>query len=242
MPFKPGQALTDARHHLLPPGTAAALDERREHVLRPTDGRPSVCRRMSAGTPLVGGGQLDQPYAMDNHLLRRRAVMRSVATLATVTALFAAAPAGAQQPDPVMVNFDALTTTGDGYGGQALGTFTMTGARSDTGTVRIAYRLFGRRIDATATLMGAKGILAIGLRATMAPVLNDHRSAVGRWGICGGTGPYRRLAGQGDWTALVDVLAAPAGSLPRALHGAYIGRTYRSSALRRASSSRDVHC
>jgi hypothetical protein len=181
---------------------------------------------------------------MDTPLPRRRALKRPVATLAMVIAVIAAAPAGAEQSDSMAVGFDAVMTTGDWHGGQALGTFTLTGTLGDTGTVRIAYGLFGPRIHATATLIGAKGILTIGLRATTALVLNDHQSAVGRWRTCGGTGPYRRLVARGDWSAVVDVLATPAGSVPRALHGTYFGRIYRSPALRRAGSfrSRDAHC
>src|SRR5919198_2300949 len=116
---------------------------------------------MLAGTPLVDRGRLAEPYAMDTHLPRRPALRRTVATLATVTALIAAAPADAEQSDSVTANFDALTTTGDWHSGQALGTFSMTGALGDAGTVRLAYRLFGRHIHATATLIGAKGILTI---------------------------------------------------------------------------------
>jgi hypothetical protein len=181
---------------------------------------------------------------MDTYLPRCPALRRTVATLATATALFAAAPAGAEQSGSLTANFDALTTTRDWHGGQALGTFTMTGTLGDAGTVRIAYQLFGQHIRATATLIGANGVLTIGLRATMAPVLDDHQSAVGRWQICGGTGPYRRLAGHGGWTAVVDVLTVPAGRVPRALHGAYFGRIYRTSAPGRANSfsSRDARC
>jgi hypothetical protein len=110
--------------------------------------------------------------------------------------------------------------------------------------VRIAYRRFGGRIHATATLIGAKGILTIGVRATMAPVINDHQSAVGHWGTCGGTGSYLRLVGYGDWTAVADVAAGPTGGVPRALHGVYSGRIDPSSALRRVGSfsSRDARC
>lgn len=181
---------------------------------------------------------------MDTHLARRPALRRTVTTLATVTALLAAAPAGAEQSDSVTANFDALTTTSDRHSGQALGTFTMTGTPGDAGTVRIAYRLFGQHIRATATLIGANGILTIGLRATMAPVLDDHQSAVGRWRTCGGTGPYQHLAGHGDWTAVIDVRTVPAGRLPQALHGAYFGRIHRSSARGPAGSfsSRDARC
>jgi hypothetical protein len=120
----------------------------------------------------------------------------------------------------------------------------MAGTLDDAGTVRIAYRLFGRRIRATATLIGAKGILTIGVRATMVPVVNDHQSAVGHWRACGGTGPYRRLVAYGDWTAVADVVAGPTGSLPRALHGVYLGRIDPSSALLRVGSfsSREARC
>jgi hypothetical protein len=181
---------------------------------------------------------------MDTHLPRRPALGRTVATLATVTALIAAAPAGAEQSDSVTLGFDAVTIAGDWHGGQALGTFTMGGTLGDAGTVRIAYRLFGRRIRATATLIGAKGILTIGVHASMAPVVDDHQSAVGRWRTCGGTGSYRHLVAYGDWTAVLDVLAAPTGSLPQALHGVYLGRSEPSPARWRGGSfsSREVRC
>jgi hypothetical protein len=181
---------------------------------------------------------------MDTHLPHRPALVRAVATLATVTALIAAVPAGAEQSDSVTLGFHAVTTTGDWHDGQALGTFTMRGTLGDAGTVRIAYRLSGRRIRATATLIGAKGILTIGVRASVAPVVDDHQSAVGRWRTCGGTGPYRRLFADGDWTAVLDVLAAPTGSLPRALHGVYLGRIEPRSALWRGGSfsPREVPC
>jgi hypothetical protein len=173
---------------------------------------------------------------METHLPRRATLRLTAATIATIAGLVAAAPAGAEQSDSLTANFDAVTTTGDWHGGQALGTFATTGALGDAGTVRIAYRLLGRRIHATATLIGGKGILTISVRATMSLVVDYHASAVGRWHTCGGTGPYRRLVAHGDWTAVIDVLASPAGSLPRALHGAYFGSVTRSSALRRAGS------
>jgi hypothetical protein len=178
------------------------------------------------------------------HLRGDRVARRTVATVATVIALIAAASAGAEPPDSVTIGFDAVTTTVAWHGGQALGTFMMTGTLADAGTVRIAYRLFGRRINATATLIGAKAILTIALRATLAPTLDDRQSAVGRWRICGGTGPYRRLQGYGRWKGSVDGLAAPAAIAPRALHGVSIGRIYRGSARRRAGSfpRGDTHC
>ena len=204
----------------------------------------SVCRQMSAARPLVGSGWFDEPCVMDAHLPRRATLRGAVAALATVIVLTAAGPAGAATSGSLTVTFDGVATTGDWHGGHALGTFAMTGMLGDAGTLRIAYRLSGRHIRATATLIGAQGILTIGLRATINQALNDHQGAVGRWRACGGTGPYRRLVGEGDWTAVVDVLATSMGDLPRALHGAYSGRVYRSSPFRRAGfiSSRDAPC
>jgi hypothetical protein len=190
----------------------------------------------------AGRAQLVQRPTL--HFWGDRVARRAAATVAALIALIGAAPAGAEPPDSVTIGFDAVTTTVEWRGGQALGTFIMTGTLADAGTVRIAYRLFGRRLNATATLIGSKAILTIGLRATLAPTLDDRESAVGRWRICGGTGPYRRLGGHGSWAAVVDVLAAPAAIVPRALNGASIGRIYRGSALRRAGSFPfgDVHC
>jgi hypothetical protein len=199
---------------------------------------------MPAAALLVATKQLDDLYAMHTHLPERATVRGTVAALATAAALVAAAPAGAQQPTPVTVTFDAITTVRNWHGGQALGTFTMAGARGDAGSARVAYRTFGGHIQATATLIGANGIWTIGLRATIAQVLDDHQTAIGRWRACGGTGTYRRLVGHGDWTGIVDVVPTPTGDLPRALRGTYVGPVHRSSALGGASSfgTRDPHC
>ena len=199
---------------------------------------------MSAATPLVASRWFDDSHVMDSHLRHGAALRRTIATVATVTALIAAAPAAAQQPDSMTANFDAVAITGDWHSGQALGTFAMTGPVGDAGTARIAYRRVGQHIYATATLIGAHGILTLGLRATMTETFDGRQSAAGHWSTCGGTGPYRRVAGAGDWSAAFDVLEAPTGSLPQALHGAYSGRIHRRSTLRRAGfiSSRDAHC
>ena len=179
--------------------------------------------------------------ATDVH--RRGVLGRTLAAFTTVTILIAAGPAGAEQLGSVTANFDAVTTTGNAHAGQALGTFTMAGARNDDGTVRITYRVIGRHMRATATLIGTKGILTIGARATVAAVVDDHQRAIGRWDACGGTGPYQRLVAYGDWTAVTDVLAGPTGNLPGAVHGAYLGRIDPSSAARRVGySSHEAHC
>jgi hypothetical protein len=181
---------------------------------------------------------------MHTHLPQRASVRGTVAALATAAALVAAAPAGAEPPTPVTVTFDAITTVRDWHGGQALGTFTMAGARGDAGSARVAYRIFGGHIQATATLIGANGIWTIGLRATVAQALDDQQTAIGRWRACGGTGTYRRLVGHGDWTGIVDVVPTPTGLLPRALRGTYFGPVHRGSVLGGGVSfgTRDPHC
>jgi hypothetical protein len=63
--------------------------------------------------------------------------------------------------------------------------------------VTTAYRAAGPRVDATTTLIGTRGILIIGLRGALGPVLEGRQSAAGRWRVCGGTGPYLRLAVRG---------------------------------------------
>lgn len=170
-------------------------------------------------------------------------VARCTAATLAATLLIGVAPASAKPPAPVMIAFDAISTTGDRHGGQSLGTFTMTGTTADAGTVRIAYHLREQRMRATATFSGARGILTIGLRAELAP-FDGHQTAAGRWRTCGGTGEYRRVVGQGTWSAVIDVLNTPTGVTPLALHGAYSGSTRRRPASQRRNAfwSQDSWC
>ena len=152
-----------------------------------------------------------------------------------VVLLALAAPAAAQPSEALSINFDATAATaGTWHGGQASGTFTATGALTDAGRMRLTYRLFGQSMDATTTLIGAKGILTIGQHATVTTTI-DHQTVAGRWHTCGGTGPYRRFSGHGDWIAAVDMLATPTGIVPRALHGSYRGRGHWRSARKPAN-------
>jgi hypothetical protein len=150
---------------------------------------------------------------------RDRRARHAVAPLGMVIGLVAAVPAAAQPLAPLTITFDATTTTIGWHSGQASGTFTAAGALTDAGTMRLSYRLSAGRIDATSTLMGAKGILTIGQRAT----LDARQNAAGVWRTCGGAGAYRRFGGHGSWEAVVDELASPAGIVPRNFHGSYVG-------------------
>jgi hypothetical protein len=167
---------------------------------------------------------------------RDRRARHAVAPLGIVIVLVMAVPAAAEPSAPLTITFDATTTTIGWHSGQASGTFTAAGALTDAGTVRLSYRLSAGRVDATATLMGAKGILTIGQRGTLTAMLDARQSAAGVWRTCGGTGAYRRFGGHGSWEAVVDELASPAGTVPHNFHGSYVGLGHRRPARRPRSS------
>ena len=118
---------------------------------------------------------------------------RTIGTLAIALTLIAAAPAAAGASGQLTIDFQATTTGGDQHASRTVGTFSMTGARPDAGTAITAYRVAGTRVDATATLIGAHGILTIAMRGTLGGIVDGQQRAGGRWAVCGGTGPYRRL-------------------------------------------------
>jgi hypothetical protein len=149
--------------------------------------------------------------------------------LATALTLAAAAPAAAAHAGPVIIDFAASTTTRDQHAARTVGAFTMTGRLVDTGTVAVAFRFAGPRIDGTATLIGTRGILTIGLHGTSGGVVDNRQSAAGEWGVCGGTSVYKRLRGRGHWDAIADFAAAPAGTMPPTMHGELLGHMYRNS-------------
>ena len=82
-------------------------------------------------------------------------------------------------------------------------------------------------------LMGTHGILTIGLGGALGPILDGRQSVAGRWRVCGGTGPYLRLAGNGRWQAVTELGAAPAGMTAPTTHGAFVGRVSRGPRLGR---------
>jgi hypothetical protein len=102
----------------------------------------------------------------------------------------AAAPGAQAQSDFVAIDFRTATSSGNAQAGRTAGTFTMTGRVPDAGRMTTAYRAAGPRVDATGTLIGTRGILTIGLRGALGPVLDGRQNAAGRWRVCGGTGPY----------------------------------------------------
>lgn len=62
------------------------------------------------------------------------------------------------------VVFQTATPSGNQYTRTTLGTFTVTGPFTDAGTLRMASRIADARINATATLIGARAVLALSVR------------------------------------------------------------------------------
>ena len=107
-----------------------------------------------------------------------------------------------------------------------------------------AYRAVGTRVDATAMLIGTRGILTIGLRGALGPILDGRQIVAGRWRVCGGTGPYLRLAGKGRWQAVTELGAAPVGMTAPTTRGAFLGRVSRGPRIGRpeADSAEAPRC
>jgi hypothetical protein len=154
---------------------------------------------------------------------------RAVPVLAMVLALTAMAPTAAGSSGQLTIDVQAAIASRDQERFRTAGTFTMSGLLADGGTAITAYRVAGTRVDATATLIGARGILTLGMRGALGGIVDDRQRAAGRWAVCGGTGPYRRLAGRGQWQSVADIGAAPAGMMPPTVRGAFLGRVSRSS-------------
>jgi hypothetical protein len=150
-------------------------------------------------------------------------------------ALAAAAPAAAGQPALTTIAFQAAIASGDQCtrDGRHLHHDRATcGCRNPAHLLPLP----GPRIDATAILIGARGIFTLSLRGASGATVSNHQTVAGRWRVCGGTGAYRRLHGHGRWQADADFGTAPPGMLPPTIRGAFIGRLYRGSALGHAGS------
>jgi hypothetical protein len=164
---------------------------------------------------------------------REAASARAAGAIAVALALAAAAPGAQAQSAFVAIDFTTATTSGNAQAGRTAGTFTITGRVRDAGRMTTTYRAAGTRVDATAMLIGTRGILTLGLRGALGPMLDGRQSVAGRWRVCGGTGPYLRLAGKGRWQAATELGAAPAGMTAPTTRGAFLGRVSRGPRLGR---------
>jgi hypothetical protein len=158
--------------------------------------------------------------------------------LAVAMAIGAGTAAAGEPAGPVTIAFQATGPTleqpGTGAAGlfSMAGPFSMTGSFADAGTVRTTYRVAGRYVGGSATVMGTRGIFTISLRGTLVPGGESRQSAAGRWRLCGGTGAYRHARGSGLWDAVADLRTASAGMTAPTMRGGFYGRLARGRTAR----------
>jgi hypothetical protein len=162
---------------------------------------------------------------------REGATARAAGAIAVALVLAAGAPGARAQSGFVAIDFTTATASGNAMAGRTAGTFAISGRVRDAGRMTTAYRAVGTRVDATAMLIGTRGILTIALRGALGPILDGRQGVAGRWRVCGGTGPYLRLAGTGRWQAVTELGAAPAGMTAPTTRGAFLGRVSRGPRL-----------
>jgi len=165
-------------------------------------------------------------------------MLRLGGILAMAMAIGAGTAAASEPAGPVTIAFQATGPTLDQPGAGAAGLFSMAGPFSmsgsfaDAGTVRATYRVAGRHVGASATVMGVRGIFTISLRGLLGPRVESGQSAAGRWRLCGGTGAYRHARGSGLWDAVADLPIAPAGMTAPTMRGGFYGRLARGRTAR----------
>jgi hypothetical protein len=150
----------------------------------------------------------------------------ALVALTLALAAFTAAPAPALA-GPVTIDLQAAGAARDPASVGMLGRFTMAGGVADSGPARLTSHFASPYIGGTATAMGARGILTIGLGGRLGEVVDGRQVATGRWRVLGGTGAYRHLHGRGRWTAVLDLRPMAAGVPWPAMHVALTGELAR---------------
>lgn len=119
-----------------------------------------------------------------------------IAVLAGVGALALAAPptAGASAPEPVRIETHGVFTGPE----STAGTFTMSGAASDSGTYVDTFRLAGETLHVVKTLAGSGGTITLAAQGVVrwtSPTTATFFA--GHWRVVSGTGAYADLKGGG---------------------------------------------
>lgn len=119
-----------------------------------------------------------------------------IAVLAGVAALALAAPlaATASAPEPVRIETHEVFTGPD----STAGTFTISGAVSDSGISVVSFRLVGETIHVVKTLSGSGGTITLTGQAVVrwtSPTTATFFA--GHWQVVSGTGAYADLKGGG---------------------------------------------
>src|SRR3954451_22797129 len=143
---------------------------------------------------------------------------RIIALLAlTLTIVGAATETAAARPVQHVVVDSTFIGNGDLSSGSTSGTFCISGAIRDCGTLTGDYRFAGLGdltnggsdlIQSHQTLAGRKGTIDISIVGFYGPFPNGVTNGTGFWWVDGGTGAYSGLRGGGCWTATADFTAA----------------------------------
>jgi hypothetical protein len=158
--------------------------------------------------------------------MKRRGLMFIFATV-VVGGIFAGLtrPAGASPPATTAITFvDSFTrplpdctAVGCSFHGPnftspliATGSFSVSGAISDIGTVVSSFVHADGTAHVQRTLSGASGQITASFQARVESFSDGIATFSGRWLIRGGTGAYTNLHGEGDLTMLLDVAGGTA--------------------------------
>jgi hypothetical protein len=124
-------------------------------------------------------------------------VRARIAVLAGVGALALAAPltAVASAPEPVRIETRGVFTGPD----STAGTFTISGAVSDSGTYRDTFRLAGTTLHVVKTLSGTGGTITLTAQGVVRWTSSTTATFfAGHWRFVSGTGAYADLKGGGS--------------------------------------------
>ncbi|MGH3048154.1 MAG: hypothetical protein ACRDNC_14330 [Gaiellaceae bacterium] len=119
-----------------------------------------------------------------------------IAVLVGVGALALAAPLGvaASAPDPVRIETHEVFTGPN----STAGTFTISGAVTDSGTSVVSFRLVGETIHVIKTLSGSNGTITVAGQAVVRwTSATTATFFAGHWRFAAGTGAYVDLKGGG---------------------------------------------
>jgi hypothetical protein len=86
------------------------------------------------------------------------------------------------------------------------GTFTVSGAVTDSGTYSERFRFAGQTAHVTKLLVGSAGTIRLDARAVVVPTgPTTIGFAAGNWVVTGGTGAYAELHAEGSSTGSADL-------------------------------------
>jgi hypothetical protein len=146
----------------------------------------------------------------------------------------AAQTAAAAPPQDVTIS-STFIGVGDLTAGTTSGTFCISGAISDCGTLSGDYSFAGlghlktgnpNSIHADQSLTGSNGTIAIAIDGLYGPFVDGVTTGSGRWVVVDGTGEYAGLHGEGSWSATADFTAAFAGVGPPVVFHTDIGEVH----------------